>query len=97
MPLDAHHPEIGRHSQRKAPDGWAVPLRRDYHVNAFPGGLHHGEREFWNRHGIDPEALALDLRRAYEQGRNVWHARRLIQMHREAATTRRTLGLLIYP
>lgn len=96
--LDAHHPTVGRNCMgRKAPDRWAVPVARDYHLDSYPEGLHRGERAFWNRHGIDPEAVAFDLWRVWQTSQSVSVGKSIIFQHRELATIRRAHGVLIYP
>lgn len=50
---------------KKPDDDWVTPLCPDHHLNG-PDAQHSGnELEFWERHGINPFALCLSLRRAF--------------------------------
>ena len=55
-PTEAHHPICGRHSQRKRPDGTAIPLCHDHHLGWK--GIH-PRREWWvETYGEDTDWIA---------------------------------------
>lgn len=58
---DAAWGKINPGIQRKPDDCWTVPLSAAKH-RLDPDSQHNGdEREFWERHGIDPLRIARDL------------------------------------
>ena len=60
-PTTAHHPIHGRFSQRKVPDGMAIPLCADHHQNGGNGKVAlHSEPTKWKRlYGEDHEYIDI--------------------------------------
>ena len=96
--LEAHHPTVNRNRMgRKADDATAVPLTRAMHSDQYPDGLHNGERAFWNRHGIDPEALAQDLYALFEaHGPAIASGHKIVRAHRQMGQMRKEIGIKIF-
>lgn len=95
--IHAHHPTVGRGRMgRKEDDATAIPLNEEYHLDQFEEGVHNGEVAFWNRHGIDPTALADDLYACFKAGLGRREAVDIIDAHRALAHVRSRLQIKVF-
>lgn len=98
MPVEAAHLSFassshghwGRGKGTKASDRWCLPLHVSVHREGKDSQHSNNEREWWDRHGIDPHTLALAIY-------GLWHefgddavepAARVIREHRQNAKYR---------
>lgn len=94
----AHHIRVGRGRMgAKEDDSLALPLAYSLH-DQHPGALHViGERNFWNRYGINPLHLTDDLWALYEKhGPAVAAAHQVISAHRQIGQLRVQLGIDVF-
>lgn len=79
-PAEAHHQPVRHHGSvgAKCSDYRAVPLCTDHHVGggtaAQPGSYATMSWAFWERYGIDPDAVIAQLNQEYFFGEDVWQA-----------------------
>jgi len=81
----AHHITIDKGRMGvKADDKLALPLLESRH-NMYSGSLHVvGEKNFWNRYGIDPFNLASSLYKVYtDYHGSIDYAHAIIKAHRD--------------
>lgn len=93
--VEAHHLTVGRHMMgRKADDSCVVPIISTLHTGG-PEALHEmGERNFWNKRGIDPHVVAKEL---YACTGDYDAALQVIACAHIEADRRLALGRLVYP
>ena len=97
--LTVQHIMAGRESYgKKEDDNWTVPLARSLHLHDYPDSLEKlGERNFWNRHGIDALALARDLWTLREtHGPLSAAGHEIIRAHRMIAQIRVRQGIKVF-
>ena len=97
--LTVQHIMAGRETYgKKEDDNWTVPLGRTLHLHDYPDSLEKlGERNFWNRHGIDALALARDLWTLREtHGPVIAAGHEIIRAHRMLGQIRVRQGIKVF-
>ena len=96
--IEAHHLTVGRERMAKREDdSLALPLNTFMHNNGNDALHHIGERNFWNRWGVNPFHLCQELFDYYtHKGADYRVAANLIKQHRDMGSARVALGAMVF-